>query len=392
MKLLLLADIPPCRNYTGGLVLAEQCRLLPRGSVSGFIVLNPLLKPELFTDLAHLPLEIADKPSEHGEWEHGLDGAIAAERHKATVLRDELVARAVAFGRREKVTAVWAMLEGQTIVRMALPVAQALGVPLCTQVWDPLSWWLREHKVDPVNAAEATVQFDATLRASRACATASWNMAEHYRKTYGIRSVPLISGFAESSGRRPPLHLHRADEVTIGMIGQFYASDAWEALISVLDRENWRIGERTVRIYYLGAALAADSHFRNLVHGGWLSPTDAIDALSCNADILYCPYPFRRDMAEVARMSFPSKLVMYAAAGRPILCHAPYDSSPACYLDRNGAGAVVNTLDGRSVFEMIRWMVGDLSVYARFAAAAQQAFRADFTHATMARNVEAFLS
>jgi glycosyltransferase involved in cell wall biosynthesis len=391
MNLLLLADIPPCSNYTGGWVIAEQCRLLPPGSLCAFIVLNPQLQPLLSPDLSDMPMRIVDKPNEHGEWERGPEGAIAAENFKATVRRDELVAHAVAFGREQKVTAVWAMLEGQTIVRMALSVAETLGVPLYSQVWDPLSWWLREHKVDSENATAALEQFDATLRGSRACAAASWNMAEQYEKLYGTRSVAMISGYDSDAARTPPLELRRPDEVVIGMAGQFYADDAWDRLIGGLDAENWRIRGRSVRIFYLGGDPGRLPP-QHCTHGGYLSPPEAIDALALHADILYCPYPFRAEMAEVARLSFPSKLVMYAAAGRPIFCHAPYYASPAQYLDRNGAGAVCSSLDGRAVYEMLRWIVGDPAVYARLAGAAQQAFRTDFTRAVMARNFADFLS
>lgn len=391
MKLLLLADIPPCRNYTGGAVLAEQCRLLPPGSVAGFIVLNPDLRPELYPDLSDMPLRIVDKPNEHGEWEGGLEGAIAAEDFKATICRDKLVAQAIAFGREHGVTAVWAMLEGQTAVRMALPLAEALGVPLYTQVWDPLSWWLREHRIDAQTSVAVLAQFDATIRGSRACATASWNMAAQYRRLYGTRCVPIISGYEATVARTPPLAPRRRDEIVIGMAGQFYADDAWDVLMRGLEAENWSAGGRKVRIAYLGGSpdhLPRD----HCTHWGYLSPEAAIDTLALHADILYCPYPFRDEMAEVAQLSFPSKIVMYTAAGRPILCHAPHDSSPAQYLNRTGAGAVCGSLDAREVYDMLRWIAGTPSVFARLAGTAQQAFQTDFTRSVMARNVSDFLS
>jgi hypothetical protein len=36
--------LPPCTNYTGGMVLAEICKQLPRGSVACFCVLHPDLQ------------------------------------------------------------------------------------------------------------------------------------------------------------------------------------------------------------------------------------------------------------------------------------------------------------------------------------------------------------
>ena len=37
------------------------------------------------------------------------------------------------------------------MVRMARKVASGLDVPFRVQIWDPLSWWLRAHGVDPIN-------------------------------------------------------------------------------------------------------------------------------------------------------------------------------------------------------------------------------------------------
>ena len=67
MKILLLTDVPPCTNYTAGIVLAQIIKQLPSGSVACFCVLNPDLQNiEPDPELAWLPLEYTAKPREAG--------------------------------------------------------------------------------------------------------------------------------------------------------------------------------------------------------------------------------------------------------------------------------------------------------------------------------------
>ncbi len=392
MKLLLLADIPPCSNYTGGVVLAEQIRMMGEHDLAAFIVLNPDLTPGYYPDLDHIPMKIVEKPREAGLWDLGLDAAIERERINATVRCSELVEAAVAFGREHRIEGVWSILEGQTIVRMALRVATELGVPLYSQVWDPLSWWLKAHKVDPVNSVEALTRFDEALSGSRACATASWAMAEHYAVAYGTPCVPVISSLDPSVGQRPAPSLRDPNEVVIGMVGQFYAQDAWTALVDGLNDARWRIGTREVRVYYLGHEPPRTLPEDRLIYGGWMSQPDAIAALSRHADICYCPYPFDADFQEVARLSFPSKAVMYLAAGRPVICHAPLYASPAIYFNRNQAALVCGDVHASSIYEMLRWVVSHPEVYEKLCMASQQAFHDDFTTGTLRSSLRRFFS
>ena len=64
MKVLLLADIPPCQNYTGGFVLDRLIRFLPKEDVAICSVVNPHLKPEIAPDLQAIPHLSLPKPIE----------------------------------------------------------------------------------------------------------------------------------------------------------------------------------------------------------------------------------------------------------------------------------------------------------------------------------------
>jgi len=397
MKLLLLTDCPPCKNLTGGLVLDQLCRFLPRGSIACFAVTNPDIEMKLTPDLDWIPIRYARKPSELGH--QGPSGAgpaalkaAAAESYRRLVKVPLLIDQAVEFAREHKVDAVWTVLEGQTIVRMAVPLATRLGLPLFTLVWDPLSWWLSAHKVDRWNSRLALRQFDEAIARSEACAVASWAMAEHYEQTYGVRSVPVIASHDAGLAVAPPTRLRRPDEVVLGMAGQFYASDEWHGLVAALNAAGWRVGGREVRLKVLGHYVpASDVPEGRLDFLGWKSQPEAIKILANETDVLYCPYPFDPKMEEVSRFSFPSKLPLYFASGRPVLFHGPDYSSPGRYLTGKDAGLCCNDREGSAAVRALERLVTDPALYERLAVGSQRVFAADFTLDTMRAGFLSFL-
>lgn len=391
-RILLLSDIPPCSNYTGGIALAQQCREMSPGELAAFVVLDRSLNPALYPDLSWLPLRTVAKPREGwslAEQEGGV--ASEEEAYNAAVTVRELIDQAVGYGREQGVDAVWVVLEGQTVTRMAVPVAKALGVPLYTQVWDPISWWLDAHGVDPVSKEKVQAAFDDAILASEGVATASWSMADHYRERYGVEATPVIYAQPTSAVCSPAPRIRRPDHITIGLVGQFYADDAWGSFRSALESEDWRVAGRRVRLFYAGSSAPADIDAELLENAGWLKPDEAIAALSARADVMYCPYPFGSKMREVAELSFPSKLVMFAASGRPTLCHAPWYSSAARFVSETGMGLVADSIDGREVLSLLEVFCSDQDLYADACRSARRAFLNHFTRETQRDNFFRFL-
>ena len=393
MKLLLLTDIPPCSNLTAGLVLAQMCRWVPQGSLACFTVLNRHLAPEPYPDLAWIPTATVTKPNELSVRKFknprlSEAGAAAIEAYKGAKLTPRLVEQAARFARQQQVDAVWAVLQGQTMVRMARPLAKRLRVPLLTQVWDPLSWWLRGHNVDRWTGPRMLRAFDETMRASRACATASWAMADEYHARYGVRGVPVLSSHDASLARTPPPRLHNDGEVVIGMAGQFYANNEWLQLVSALHSAGFQVSGRKVKLLVVGHnAPAGLLPPENVEFLGWQEQSEALRILSERADILYCPYPFDPAMEEVARLSFPTKAILYLATGRPMLLHGPPYASPVRYFEENGGAAICRKIYTTALYNELQRLVDDRQHFAATAKAGQAAFMKDFT---LARQRQAF--
>lgn len=398
MKILLLSDIPPCENLTAGLVLSAMVRFLPRDSVFCFIVANPTVDIRMTPEFANIPVSLNEKPNENWSWlpqgrlVRRISAAVTSvgELFVEKVVVPRLVARAVDFGRQHRADRVWAVLQGQTTIRMAKAVAEGLGIPLHTHVWDPFSWWARANGLDRITTRRVQKVFDDAIRFSESVATASEPMADRYRKEFGVRAVPVVASHSRSMARHPDTRLDSANQLLVGMAGQFYASAEWLTLLKALDAANWTIGGRSVRVVAMGPQRPPGAETSRVVFLGWKAQADAATILSC-CDVLYCPYPFDPVMKEVSQYSFPSKLVLYLAAGRPIVFHGPAYSSPVQYIRERRCGVVADRPLPTAIFNEIERLVGSPSAYAEAAKNAQQAFTDDFTLESMGRSMDAFI-
>lgn len=383
MKILLLTDIPPCENYTAGLALEKLVRLLPAEDIVLCSVVNQQLNPVIPDDLCHIPSLFLKKPREAGVrlLPRGGGAATACFFEVLQSVRTSrvLLPAIIDFARINRVEALWVVLQGQTMVRLARPLSRALDVPLFTQVWDPFGWWLRENHVDGWTRHRLLVEFDKVIRHSTACATASWAMSEIYTKKYGGRNVPVIAGLPRELARQPAAQPHPDGDFVIGMAGQFYAQAEWRCLMQTLNQVNWTIAGRKIRIRVLGGRFLSETQSpTNFEYLGWQSQEETIRLLS-EADLLYMPYWFSEEFREESSCSFPSKLVTYFASGRPVFCHAPAYASPAKYIKQHEAGYLCESLDSTIVLKCLEFAITDTAYYRKVASNGTYCFMRDFT-------------
>jgi glycosyltransferase involved in cell wall biosynthesis len=398
MKVLLISDIPPCNNFTAGIVLSAMVRFLPRGTVCCFVVVNPMVPLRMSPEFGGVPVEFHRKPLENWAW---LPKSAPFDRLASLVARagetsiserrlKSLIGKAIAFGRKQQVDRVWAVLQGQTTIRMALAVAEGLNVPLHCQVWDPFSWWARANRLDRDTTQKTQQLFDRTIERSAAVATASHPMANNFRDRFGTRAIPIISSYPRAMARTAAAAPLAGASITIGMAGQFYAADEWLRLLAAVQAVNWSVGGRRVNIIVMGPGRPPAMPAGHVTFLGWKSQTEAVRLLNC-CDFLYCPYPFDPAMEQVARLSFPSKLVLYLAAGRPVIFHGPAYSAPAHYIAHRGCGILATGLRAEGILREIERMTENRQLYSAMASKAQQAFLKDFTLESMARSFNEFI-
>lgn len=357
MKILLLTDVPPNDRYSGSLMTKHLCELLPAHSIACFSVLNKHLSflKELCTD-ENIDFAFCRKPNEaHLPLEYL---TYLKEKYIEEYIVPRLIDEVVAFGKKQKVDRIWAILQGQTIIRMSVKVARKLQVPLYTQVWDHPLWWVEDCKLDRWSKRSILKQFDEAIFNSRCCAVASYEMEKNFVEKYNTKAIPIIASINEDYIK--PIEKYEIkgkNELVIGMAGQIYAKREWFALLQTLDRLGWRIGKQNIKVRFWGRKDALTTENRsNIEYMGYRSQPEVIEMLS-ECDILYCPYFSEKEYEIIAKTSFPSKLTTYLAAGKPIFFHGPSYASPAIFLEEHDAGIVCTSLNIDEIEQALTHMV-----------------------------------
>ena len=248
MKVLLLADILPCKNFPTGLALDQLCRFFPRGSLACFAIMNRFVEARAADDLDWMPvavstnrIEDAFRPSSRLV---SFPLAWSAEAFRRRFLVPRLAAQAIAFGREQQVELVWAVLRGQTLIQIASEVASGIGVPLVTQVPNAPIWSLIEHRIDRFHRRATLSDFDRAIKASRVCVTASQAMAAEYQKRYGTHCVPLQYGYSDEWSRSPNLEDFPGPTIEIGVSSIYDALEEWWQLLRALNMSGWQVRGR----------------------------------------------------------------------------------------------------------------------------------------------------
>lgn len=383
-NVLLLSSVPPSSKYTGALMLHSMCRALPADKLSCFAVLTPGLDSEIHPEWKEIPYMHRQKPSEsqlrHLPLHLGVIESFIKEQATAKFATEKIAKELILFAESTGAETIWCTLEGQTMIRLALALQKRLALPMVAQVWDPPGWWLRDNNVDKFSRKKVLSDFAEVLSNSKTTtAAASWAMAEQYTKDYGCNAIPVIPGLPQNWAYQPSTGLNDSTTLTIGFAGQLYSSEEWNCLMQALESTGWMIEGRHVEVRALGRIFGINATGeRNIRFYGWRSQQETIEILS-GCDVLYCPYWFSPRFETESRLSFPSKLTSYLAAGRPVLFHGPTYASPSRFLQDNNAALQCNNLDQKSVIEALKTFVSDASLYRDLAANGAAAFHRHLT-------------
>lgn len=373
----------PCKTYTGGLMLHQQFKFMPKEQLSCFVASHPRLKFELDPDYAGIPYQQMHKPKEQKERLFpGKIGALYScfrEQYTANSIVPRIAAKAVAFARQVNCEKIWCVLEGQTMIRIADILQRQLNIPMITQVWDPPEWWMKANKVDGYSVRQILDIFARVLERSEACAAASWAMAEYYRNEFDCNAIPLVPGLDKTIAREPATRINDRPDLIIGFAGQMYSVEEIARLVETVEALGWELGGRKVRIRVLGGGFDMGANRpRNYEYLGFRSQPETIELLA-DCDILYCPYWFDPRFEKESKQSFPSKLTTYLAAGRPVLFHGPDYSSPGRFLELNDAAQLCNSLERTAVLNALERLVWDQDRYRELADNGRRAFDTHLT-------------
>lgn len=396
-KVLLLTDIPPCKNLTSGLVLDQLCRFLPRGHIACFAVVNPDINVSVASDLDWMPLHFHRKPRENWnflpkrmKYMNKFISYIMG-LYNELIIANQITCEVVSFAAKIKPDVLWCVVQGQTEVNLARKVADALNIPLLLHIWDPLYLWMDINVPDNLTKNRIIKKFENTLRCCNGFFAASWAMAEKYSNDYGVRAVSFLPSLDKKLAKVPATAISDSTDFIIGSAGKMYPVEVWNALFEALNSVDWKIENRNIKIRLLAQDAPLSSQGKmNVEFLGWRSQEEVIQLLS-ETDMLYCPYWFDPYYEIVTKLSFPGKLTTFLATGKPVMFHGPLNASPACFLRDNNAGLLCHSMVSSEIIATITQLIHDQIMYKQLSSNGRNAFDRYLTLNTLRKSFAEFL-
>lgn len=254
----------------------------------------------------------------------------ADSTYRAAALADEVdeLARACNAG------AIWVVMHGAA-VHVAARLARRGRLPLHLTVHDdpPYGVALRSRRyvgLVPLIARD----FASAMRRAASVDVIGRGMAERYRRLYGVESTIVHRAVPGPIPPAPPYDRAKSG-LRVGILGTTYSYGQLPILGRAVAEAAQRAGTRGSIVVIgqgFGDRLRADMGGAVDVEStGHVAEDEGIRHLQgCLA--LYLNYPFGWRHAVLRQTSFPTKLSTYILAARPLLVHAPADSStvPLC--------------------------------------------------------------
>lgn len=381
MNVLLVTDVPPCTDYSGALLTKELCQYFPDNSVFAYVIKNKELGNIAVDKELKLMGDVeVEKPRETTiNMKHGGNPIynFYYETYKELVLVKKIGKGIMDVITQKGIDRIWIILQGQTMIHVAKYIIDNTKIPVITQVWDHPKWWLEENKVNWLSTQRILRNYEYVIGHSQACGVASDNMGNEYHDKYSLKCRVIIPTLKIAAKPITENILASKHDIKIGMCGQLYAKDEWDSLVAALEGVNWEINGKTVKIIYVGYSLNENIN-PNIINHGYKSQSDVLDIMG-ECDILYCPYIINEAKKHISIYSFPSKVVSYMAASRPILYHGPMYSSPAKLITNSNLGIACDSLEAKDIIGAITSILASESDYAQLQKNVADVYAREFT-------------
>jgi hypothetical protein len=271
----------------------------------------------------------------------------------------DVIQAATKFGKTQKVDLLWAVLDSPTIVRMAKVVADSLKIPVVTTIWDPPRYQMEKWEPDNYTLRRLLRIFDDTARSVSRCGVASEGMKHAFYQKYDVPCVVMTYAPGIKQSSIDDSLTHDDKQIVIGYAGRIYATREWNALLTALAHNNWKIANRKVKLQVLSKSIQGSYDIPlHIDFLGWRDPVETVRLLS-ETDVAYLPYWFDETYQEVVQHSFPSKLATYIAAKVPVLFHGPANASPAVFFSKFPVGLGCHSLDSNEIIHVLERLTTD---------------------------------
>lgn len=301
----------------------------------------------------------------------------------------ETLKRVLAFAQAHNVTKVWAVLNGRSVLRLALAISRNTQLELYSHItsWPPA--WIC---ADAMGRAKVLREYADVITASKSCATGSPSLSSFLCSTMQVRCDTFVSSKDALLLRGSAPGPRGSGEVVIGVMHSSGAQDALASLLASLGKANWSIDGRRVRLFRPGNANLDNWSGEEIFCRVGFDDRELVAALASFSDVIYYPGGFAEDAVGHERFQLFENLPVLLAAGRPVLCHAPLHAATARYFNQSHAGMVCPVAEGEPVLNYIKWLMNDQHAYARLARGARDAFMHDFEKSRVQARFRNFLN
>lgn len=380
-KTLLFSGTVPGEPGVGGIILRDIMDAIDPGDMPSYLVMRRDAGVQKAFAASRAPAAGTERRYETGYRPvRGLPGELIAKVAHDLLMGKQhrrLSYEATAFGQRQTVSQVWAILDSPSVIGVARRIAESLQVPLKVLVWDAPELLASQLQMDRWSRARMLREFDQILSTCDALAVVGETMQNIYRQRYARDSVIVRHGI--DAGMFLPIarEPRRTGPILIGYAGSITADDAFRAFICALDHAQWTIAGRPVILRLAGVRyLLASGHPQRIEYFGSRTVPEVIQLLS-ECDLNYLPQPFDPAQRPLAELSFPTKLSTYVATGIPTFLHAPGHASVVPFHEQYPIGSWCASLSPAEIARALEHQVADQQAYAGAARATE-----------MARNVE----
>lgn len=394
-KILLLTGSPPGDKGVGQIIVREICRRLPMDRMVCFATLGRHEHWEPSTEFKDLKVQIARRRYEHRfEPVKGPLGNLTAYAAYWGMFRrhcDALTRRAVEFAKTHECETLFSILESTTNIQITDPIARGADLPKHVLVWDAPDYIATHLHQTPFDVDHVVSAFDQAMCDVSKLAVVSDAMAERYAATYGIESVMLrhVAPQAQTC-RGADLN---GDHFVIGFAGSVSARPQLDLLQQVLDRMNWRVAGRPVRLDLYGMRFVMEAQSgRTVLYHGYRSVEETVDRLAKTADVLFMPQPFEERLRSFSEFSFPTKLSTYFAAQRPILLLSPPYSTLGDYIRKHPFGVWCSSMDVESLTESLTKLGSDTELRQRAIGVIRRQLQVCFNSEYFSEQLKQFVS
>lgn len=385
-NILLITDIPLCKNYTGGIMASQLVRFLleEKQNVSAFIPwdrnLRPILDGSVINDVdVHefvRPNEVFD------------DTVINNKNYNRQL--NKLKRQLVDFVKRKNIDVVWCIVQGDVICQLMNYLYDKTDIKYVVEVWDPIEWWCDAHKFSARRTVKTLKAYETLINNANKVLTTSVQMSRFYNKQYSSNCIEIMPPLEKYTN--PKGVIKEKDKFKIALTGQIYAKEEFDVLLSALDLLKWNINGKNVELHHFGDwnpyYIDFEKHIDykdNIVLHGFVKQDDLLSEICC-FDALYCPYFFATDdvSQKVSKLSFPSKLVTYLSVPVVSFIHAPSYASPLIFCKDNSCAYTFPTNNPQELAKLLSNVnEKEIAVYLKNA---KSVFEKYFTFDSVKRN------